>query len=187
MIRKYSVFFKFSRFTIPSMTPCSTRNSAVWKPSGSSCPMVWRMTLGPAKPTSAPGSAMTTSPSMAKLAVTPPMVGSVSMVQYNKPASPSFWIAAEVLAICIREMIPSCILAPPEQQKKNTGSRFSRALSMAAVIFSPTTCPMLAIRNLESQMPSTMSSPNTWHCPTVTASSKPVFSLASASFSSYPS
>ena len=115
------------------------------------------------------------------------MVGSVRMVQYSNPASSSFRMAAEVLAICIREMMPSCILAPPEQQKKNTGSLSSTARSMAAVIFSPTTCPMLAIRNLESQMPSTMSWPKTLHCPTVKASSRPVFSLASRSFSSYPS
>ncbi len=43
---------------------------------------------------------------------------------------------------------------------------------------------MLAIMNLASQMPSMMLSPNTLHLPTVTASSSPVFSLASASFSS---
>lgn len=36
---------------------------------------------GPAKPTVAPGSARMMSPSMAKLAVTPPVVGSVRTVQ----------------------------------------------------------------------------------------------------------
>ena len=35
------------------------------------------MTRGPAKPISAPGSAICTSPSMAKEAVTPPVVGLV--------------------------------------------------------------------------------------------------------------
>ncbi len=39
--------------------------------------MVCSMTRGPAKPMSALGSAMLTSPSIAKLAVTPPVVGSV--------------------------------------------------------------------------------------------------------------
>ena len=121
---------------------------------------------------------MITSPSMAKLAVTPPVVGSVRIVQYKSPASPSFWTAAEVLAICIRDTMPSCILAPPEQQNRNTGSLHSMARSMAAVIFSPTVCPMLDIRNLESQIPSTISSPKTLHRPTVTASSSPVFSRA---------
>ena len=39
--------------------------------------MVCSITLGPAKPINAPGSAKIMSPSMAKLAVTPPVVGSV--------------------------------------------------------------------------------------------------------------
>ena len=59
--------------------PCSTRNSLRWKPSGSFCRMVCSMTRGPAKPMSALGSAMLRSPSIAKLAVTPPVVGSVRM------------------------------------------------------------------------------------------------------------
>src|SRR3954465_13772393 len=40
--------------------------------------MVCSITRGPAKPIRAPGSAMLRSPSMAKEAVTPPVVGSVS-------------------------------------------------------------------------------------------------------------
>ena len=39
--------------------------------------MVSSITRGPAKPMMAPGSAMAMSPSMAKEAVTPPVVGSV--------------------------------------------------------------------------------------------------------------
>ena len=53
-------------------------------------------------------------------------------------------------AICIREIIPSCILAPPEQQNRITGSFSSVACSNACVIRSPTTYPMLLIRNLAS-------------------------------------
>src|SRR5206468_3407781 len=41
------------------------------------------MTRGPAKPISARGSARTTSPSIAKLAVTPPVVGSVRTEMYG--------------------------------------------------------------------------------------------------------
>jgi len=41
--------------------------------------MVSSMTRAPAKPTTAPGSAMVTSPSMANDAETPPVVGSVRM------------------------------------------------------------------------------------------------------------
>ena len=61
-----------------SIRPCSSANSAVWKPSGSSCLMVSLMTRWPAKPMRAPGSARITSPCMANDAVTPPVVGSVS-------------------------------------------------------------------------------------------------------------
>ena len=61
-----------------SMAPFCSRNSARWKPSGSFSRTVFSITRGPAKPISAFGSAMTTSPMKAKLADTPPMVGSVS-------------------------------------------------------------------------------------------------------------
>ena len=40
-----------------STKPCASRNSAVWKPGGSSCRMVCSMTRGPANPSRAPGSA----------------------------------------------------------------------------------------------------------------------------------
>ena len=66
------------RSAIPSRKPCSRRNSGLWKPSGSFWPMVCSMTLGPANPIREPGSARMMSPSMAKLAVTPPVVGSVN-------------------------------------------------------------------------------------------------------------
>jgi len=58
-----------------STIPCSTRNSERWNPSGSFWRMVCSMTRGPAKPISALGSARMTSPSQAKLAATPPVVG----------------------------------------------------------------------------------------------------------------
>ena len=75
------------RSTIMSIWPLASRNSARWKPSGSFCPMVCSMTLGPAKPIRAWGSARMISPSMAKLAVTPPVVGSVSTLINSCPAS----------------------------------------------------------------------------------------------------
>ena len=59
-----------------SMAPVWSRNSARWKPSGSFSRTVFSMTRGPAKPISAFGSAMTTSATKAKLAETPPIVGS---------------------------------------------------------------------------------------------------------------
>ena len=105
------------------------------------------MTRGPAKPMSAFGSAMFTSPSIAKLAVTPPVVGSVSTETYGSLARSSRASAALIFAICISDSAPSIIRAPPEQDTMMTGSRSSIARSMARVIFSPTTTPMLPPMN----------------------------------------
>src|SRR3990167_3830909 len=61
-----------ARWMIMSMAPCSIRNSLRWKPSGSFSRTVCSITRGPAKPIRALGSATITSPSMARLAETPP-------------------------------------------------------------------------------------------------------------------
>jgi acetyl-CoA carboxylase carboxyl transferase subunit beta len=66
------------RSTIMSSAPLPSRNSERWKPSGSFSRTVFSITRGPAKPISALGSAITMSPTKAKPAETPPMVGSVS-------------------------------------------------------------------------------------------------------------
>ena len=79
------------------------------------------MTRGPAKPISALGSAMLTSPSIAKLAVTPPVVGSVRIEMYGRRARSSRASAALILAICISDSAPSIIRAPPEQDTMITG------------------------------------------------------------------
>ena len=86
-------------------------------PAGRSPPMVCLMTRGPAKPISAPGSAMLMSPSVAKLAVTPPVVGLVSTEMNGMPASRSRASAAAVLAICISESSDSCMRAPPQRRE----------------------------------------------------------------------
>ena len=146
--------------------------------------MVCSITRGPAKPISAPGSARMISPSMAKLAVTPPVVGSVSTLTYKQPASWCLFSAAEVFVICIREWIPSCILAPPEQANIIIGSLSLVAFSTARVIFSPTTFPMLAIIKRPSQTARTTSFPAILAFPVTTASSSPVFSCSASTFSS---
>ena len=46
-----SVGRRFSRGSTRSSIPCSIRNSAVWKPSGSVWRIVCSITFGPAKPT----------------------------------------------------------------------------------------------------------------------------------------
>ena len=126
------------------------------------------------------------SPSIAQLAVTPPVVGSVSTLTYKSPASLCLFSAADVFAICIRETIPSCIRAPPEHANKITGSESFVALSTARVIFSPTASPILAIINLPSQTPITVSIPLIRPLPVTTASVSPVLSCRALTFSSYP-
>ena len=84
-----------------SMAPFSSRNSERWKPSGSVSRTVCSITRGPAKPMSAPGSAMTTSPMKAKLADTPPIVGSVRIEMNGCFAAVSWCSDAVVLAICM--------------------------------------------------------------------------------------
>ena len=74
-------------------------NSAVWKPSGSSTLIVSAIVRGPAKPINAFGSAMRQSPSIAKLAVTPPVVGSVRTEIKKPPSLSSLAMAALVFAI----------------------------------------------------------------------------------------
>ena len=76
------------------------------------------MTRGPAKPISALGSAMTMSPIIAKLAETPPMVGSVNTVMNGSLRWASSVSEAVVLAICISDSRPSCMRAPPVEVKQ---------------------------------------------------------------------
>ena len=69
---------------------------------------------------------------MAKEAVTPPVVGSVSTLRKGSRASCSRASAAEILAICISESVPSIMRAPPEQDTTTRGSFSSSARSIAA-------------------------------------------------------
>ena len=126
-IIRASVAFSSVRFTTMSTMPCSCRYSARWNPSGNFSRTVCSITRGPAKPISAPGSAMWMSPSMGKLAVTPPVVGSVSTTMYGSPASFTRRVAITVRGICIRLIAPSCIRAPPDAVKTISGASCSTA------------------------------------------------------------
>lgn len=130
------------RRTIISIAPFSIRNSLRWNPGGSFSRTVCSITRGPAKPISAFGSAMFRSPSIAKLADTPPMVGSVSTEMYGSPRSCIFASAAEVFAICISDISASCIRAPPEAEKQISGQLSSSACSTARTKRAPTTEPI---------------------------------------------
>ncbi len=157
--------------------PCSSRNSLRWKPSGSFWRMVCSMTRGPANPMSALGSAMFTSPSIAKLAVTPPVVGSVRIEIYGSRARSRRARAALILAICMSDSAPSIIRAPPEHDTMTTGSRFAMAISIARVIFSPTTTPMLPPMKPYSMAAITQVMPFTQPVAVMTASCRPVPSM----------
>lgn len=74
------------------------------------------------------------------------------------------------------------ILAPPEQQNRMTGSPCFVASSNERVIFSPTTYPMEAMRNLVSMAPITVRIPPMVASPMRIASSRCVFSLRSSIF-----
>ena len=119
------------------------------------------------------------SPSEAKLAATPPMVGWVRTLMKSPPAAWCRPRAAETLAICISERIPSCIRAPPpEPETMTSGSDWRVASSIARVSFSPTTEPMLPMMKPLSVRPKTMRMPlmNPW--PTTAASFRPVRSCS---------
>src|SRR6478672_4437531 len=112
--------------------------------------MVCSITRGPANPIRAPGAAIFRSPSMAKEAVTPPVVGSVRIEINGTLASSRRARAAEILASCIRLITPSIMRAPPDAETITMGTRASVACSMARVMASPTTAPMLPPMNAYS-------------------------------------
>ena len=142
--------------------------------------MVCWMTRGPAKPIRAPGSARMISPREAKLAVTPPVVGSVKTEIYKSPFSEKRASAALVLAICIRERMPSCIRAPPLAANRIRGRRFLVAYSMARVIFSPTAALMEPMKKRLSSTPTTHLRPPMVPVAVTTASVRPVLRWAAS-------
>ncbi len=118
---------------------------------------------------------------MAKLAVTPPVVGSVSTEMNGRPARSSRASAAEVFAICISDSAPSIIRAPPEHDTITTGARRSIARSMDRVIFSPTTTPMLPPMKGYSIAAITVSMPSSLPVAVTTASFIPVEAMVASS------
>ena len=122
-----------------SIAPFSIKNSLRWKPGGSFSRTVCSITRGPAKPIKALGSAILISPNIARLAETPPMVGSVSTEMYGKPRSCILAKAALVFAICISDINASCIRAPPLEEKHTNGQLSSSACSTARTKRAPTT------------------------------------------------
>ena len=163
--------------------PLSSKNSERWNPGGNSCLMVLLITRGPAKPISAPGSARVRSQTEAKEAVTPPVVGLVCTQMEKPPALLSSARAEQVLAICIRDSMPSCMRAPPELVNTIRGRLRTRATSAARDTFSPTTSPMDPPRNLKSRTASTTGRPRMLPVPQIRPSFSPLFSIVRAIFS----
>ena len=123
------------------------------------------------------------SPRLAKLAVTPPVVGWVNTLMYSPPLAEKRSMAALVLAICIRLKMPSCIRAPPLAEKMTSGSFFAAAYSMARVIFSPTAVLMLPIKKRLSSTAATTDTPPMRPTAATAASLRPVFWVWALSFS----
>ena len=115
------------------------------------------------------------SPSEAKLAITPAMVGLVRTDMNNPPFLLSLSRAALVFAICIRDISPSYILAPPPDPDTIMSGSFSlSACSIILAIFSPTTDPIEPIIKRESVAPIATRLPFIVPSPTTTASFMPV-------------
>ena len=103
-------------------------------------------TRGPVNAISAPGSAIVTSPSDAKLASTPPVVGWASTTNIGSPASCRSSTAQTVFGSCISERIPSCMRAPPEletvqQRRAALDRRVARARRTSRRRRSPSSRP----------------------------------------------
>ena len=168
-----------------STAPLVTRNSARWKPSGSFSRTVFSITRGPAKPISAFGSAITTSPMKANEADTPPMVGSVSTLMNGNFFSDSLVSMAVVFAICISDSKPSCMRAPPVAVMQMNGTFCSSAICAPRTKRSPTTEPMEPPMNSNSKHATTTGRLMMAPPMTTIASVSPVASMADFRRSGY--
>ncbi len=117
---------------------------------------------------------MLMSPSMAKLAETPPVVGWVSTDTYGRPASRRRPSAAEVLAICISDNRPSCMRAPPLAEKHTNGAPICSAVSAASAKRSPTTEPIEPPMKAKSNEAATSGCALSRPCIAISASYSPV-------------
>lgn len=107
---------------------------------------------------------------MAKLAVTPPVVGSVRTDKYGTCARSRRASAAEIFAICISDSAPSIIRAPPEHETMIIGTRRASAVSIPRTMLSPMTMPMLPPMNEYSMAATTASMPSILPTATMMAS-----------------
>ena len=97
----------------------------------------------------------------------------------------NFCIAADVFAICISEIIDSCILAPPLVAKHINGHLSFIAKLIPCTNFSPTTLPIEPPRNLNSKDATTTSVESNSPFTTIIASFSPVAATASFTLVEY--
>src|SRR5215203_5376841 len=88
--------------------------------------------------------------------------------------------AADVLAICIKDKIDSCMRAPPDVEIIIRGIRSCKEYSIRRVSNSPTTEPIEPPMKLKSRTPKAILWLFSEHVPTTAASEWPDFSLALA-------
>ena len=113
------------------------------------------------------------SPSMAKLADTPPKVWSVKTDIYGSLKSDKRPKAALVFDICSSDIKDSCIRAPPHAEK-HTSPHFSAiAVSTAATNRAPTTDPIDPAMNENSKAQVTIGNPYNSPFNTISASFSP--------------
>ena len=140
--RRATLSRSWRRSTIMSIAPFSSRNSERWKPSGSVSRTVCSMTRGPAKPMSAPGSAMhdVADEGEARRDAAHGRIGEDR--DERLPRRRSWCSAAVVFAICMSERRPSCMRAPPVAVKQMKGKPSSQQACTARTKRSPTTEPI---------------------------------------------
>ena len=118
---------------------------------------------------------------MAKLADTPPMVGSVRTEMKGSFSALSCVSTAQVFAICISESRPSCMRAPPLAVMHTNGSFCSTQTCTPRTKRSPTTEPIEPPRKRNSNTAATSGMALMLPCMTTSASSSAVSRRASSS------
>ncbi len=128
---------------------------------------------------------MLRSPSIARLADTPPVVGSVSTEMYGSFACAMRDSTALVLLICSSDSSPSCMRAPPLDEKQISGRPLARQCSAPRVKRSPTTEPIEPPRKRNSNAQATTSMPCSAPAITIIASFSPTVFCAAVRRSRY--
>ena len=162
----------------------SNRNSARWKPGGSSCAMVPGDTRAPAKPMSAFGSARLTSPTPRRSRTRHRSWGRRGR-DVRHPALPQALDGGHRLGQLHQRERP--LLHPGAAGRRDDDERdpLGKGRSAARVTFSPTTAPIDPPMNPKSMATTATRVPSMRPSPQTAASRRPVASCAAATRSGY--